>query len=68
MSTPHASVQTDLLDAVAANERAGFRLHRFEVYNWGTFAQHVWSLGLHGDSGLLPETSARASRRWWTGW
>ena len=22
-------------------ERAGFRLHRFEVYNWGTFHQRV---------------------------
>jgi uncharacterized protein YPO0396 len=35
------------------DERAGFRLHRFEVYNWGTFHQRVWHLDLEGDSGLL---------------
>lgn len=45
--------QTELLDVGAPNERAGFRLHRFEVYNWGTFHQKVWHLALGGDSGLL---------------
>ncbi len=44
---------TELLDTGARNERAGFRLHRFEVYNWGTFHQMVWHLALGGDSGLL---------------
>ena len=24
----------------------GFRLARLELYNWGTFHDHVWSLGL----------------------
>ena len=28
----------------ARNERAGFRLHRLEVFNWGTFHQRVWAL------------------------
>ncbi|WP_426745898.1 SbcC/MukB-like Walker B domain-containing protein [Myxococcus faecalis] len=53
MSTVRTLTQADLLDIGAPNERAGFRLHRFEVYNWGTFHQHVWHLDLHGESGLL---------------
>ncbi|MDR3279853.1 MAG: ATP-dependent exonuclease SbcCD, C subunit-like protein [Synergistaceae bacterium] len=32
---------------------AGFRLHRFEVLNWGTFDNRVWSLELGGKNGLL---------------
>ncbi|WP_224249613.1 ATP-binding protein [Hyalangium gracile] len=53
MTIARPAIQADLLDVGAHNERAGFRLHRFEVYNWGTFHQQVWNLGLHGDSGLL---------------
>ncbi|SFE00791.1 ATP-binding protein [Massilia yuzhufengensis] len=34
-------------------ERAGFRLHRFEVYNWGTFHQRVWRMHPGGDNMLL---------------
>ncbi len=37
----------------AAAERAGFRLHRFEVYNWGTFHQRVWRMHPGGDNMLL---------------
>lgn len=33
--------------------REGYRLDRLEVYNWGTFHDHVWPLRLRGDSGLL---------------
>lgn len=40
-------------DAIAAGARAGFRLHRFEVYNWGTFHQRVWRLHPGGDNILL---------------
>ncbi|SMG34911.1 ATP-binding protein [Dethiosulfovibrio salsuginis] len=32
---------------------AGFRLHRFEVLNWGTFDGRVWSLNLDGKNCLL---------------
>ncbi len=32
---------------------SGFRLHRLELLNWGTFHQHVWSLDLHGNNTLL---------------
>lgn len=37
----------------AALERAGFRLHHFEVFNWGTFHQRVWKLHPNGDNLLL---------------
>jgi uncharacterized protein YPO0396 len=33
--------------------RPGFRLERFEVYNWGTLHQRVWGLNCHGDNALL---------------
>ncbi len=34
-------------------ERAGFRLQRFEVYNWGTFDGRVWVVDAKGDNSLL---------------
>ncbi|MDQ2822354.1 MAG: ATP-dependent exonuclease SbcCD, C subunit-like protein [Pseudomonadota bacterium] len=34
-------------------ERAGFRLQRFDVFNWGTFHQRVWRMEPGGDSVLL---------------
>jgi uncharacterized protein YPO0396 len=40
-------------DASASAERTGFRLRRFEVFNWGTFHNRVWSLDLGGDNTLL---------------
>ena len=40
-------------DLVASTVHAGFRLHRFEVYNWGTFHNKVWSLRPNGDNTLL---------------
>ncbi len=36
-----------------ADRLIGFRLQRFEAYNWGTFDSHVWSLDLDGRNGLL---------------
>ncbi|WP_338865493.1 ATP-binding protein [Myxococcus stipitatus] len=53
MSPVRPFLQADLLDMGTPNARAGFRLHRFEVYNWGTFHQRSWHLDLHGESGLL---------------
>lgn len=32
---------------------AGFRLERLDVYNWGTFHDHIWSFPLQGQNGLL---------------
>jgi uncharacterized protein YPO0396 len=36
-----------------ADSRAGSRLARLELYNWGTFDQRVWSFELAGHDGLL---------------
>lgn len=33
--------------------RAGYRLHRLEVFNWGTFDKRVWRLSLDGATTLL---------------
>jgi uncharacterized protein YPO0396 len=41
------------LDFAAGDARAGFRLQRFEVYNWGTFDGRVWVLEPGGENGLL---------------
>lgn len=41
------------IDFVASTERSGFRLHRFELYNWGTFHNKVWSLRPNGDNTLV---------------
>jgi uncharacterized protein YPO0396 len=35
------------------DQRAGFRLRRLEVFNWGTFDRRVWTLNLDGSNGLL---------------
>ena len=37
----------------SVSEQAGFRLNRFEVYNWGTFHQRVWRLQPGGANLLL---------------
>jgi uncharacterized protein YPO0396 len=34
-------------------ERAGYRLHHLEVFNWGTFDGQVWRLDLAGETTLL---------------
>lgn len=52
MSGSGADVQP-LLDFAPSDERAGFRLLRLEVLNWGTFHQQVWPLQLDGDNALL---------------
>lgn len=50
MTTPQT---LQLLDFASSDERAGFRLHSFEVYNWGTFHQRVWRFPAGGDNALL---------------
>jgi uncharacterized protein YPO0396 len=42
-----------LLDFASSEARAGYRLHRFEVYNWGTFDGRVWALEQCGENSLL---------------
>lgn len=41
------------LDFVSDKEKAGFRLNRLEVFNWGTFHKKVWSLEAGGENILL---------------
>ena len=31
----------------------GFRLHRMELYNWGTFHDHIWQINPAGNNSLL---------------
>ena len=35
-------MRTAQLDFAGDDALTGFRLHRLEVYNWGTFGDHVW--------------------------
>ena len=46
-------MQEQLFDFIVADTLAGFRLQRLEVYNWGTFHNQVWTLGLNGQNALL---------------
>ena len=41
------------LDFVGDDALSGFRLHRLEVYNWGTFDGRVWTLCPAGRNALL---------------
>ncbi len=41
------------LEFIKDDALTGFRLKRLEVFNWGTFDQHVWSFDLLGKNGLL---------------
>lgn len=52
MNSPVAA-DNAMLDFAGLEERAGFRLQRLEVYNWGTFDGKVWSLRAGGDNALL---------------
>ncbi|WAK00530.1 ATP-binding protein [Methylobacter sp. YRD-M1] len=41
------------LDFVDDDTLSGFRLHRLEVYNWGTFDGRIWALNPDGRNALL---------------
>jgi len=45
--------QTLGLEFIQDDALTGFRLKRLEVFNWGTFDQHVWSFDLLGKNALL---------------
>jgi uncharacterized protein YPO0396 len=46
-------MQTLSLDFAADDTVTGFRLQRLEVFNWGTFNRHVWTIGPSGHNALL---------------
>ena len=41
------------LDFIDDDKLAGFRLHRFELLNWGTFDKHIWVIKPQGQNALL---------------
>lgn len=45
--------ESPTLDFAADDTLTGFRLHRLEVYNWGTFHNRVWTLHSAGQNCLL---------------
>ena len=38
---------------ITDDQLAGFRLHRLEIYNWGTFDNRIWTLKPEGKNSLL---------------
>ena len=38
---------------ITDDKLAGFRLHRFELLNWGTFDKHIWKITPNGENSLL---------------
>jgi len=46
-----------------AHQRTGYRLHRVEVYNWGTFDRSVWSMRSNGQTSLLTGDIGSGCRR-----
>ncbi|MDT0619917.1 ATP-binding protein [Salinisphaera sp. P385] len=46
-------MESQPLDFAGSEQRAGFRLHVAEVYNWGTFHDRVWRIAPGGDNALL---------------
>ena len=46
-------MQMQLLDFATDDSEAGFRLHRLEIYNWGTFDKYVWQIDSNGRNALL---------------
>ncbi|WP_437806625.1 ATP-binding protein [Sorangium sp. So ce1078] len=46
-------MQATLPDLSTAGRRAGFRLDRLEVLNWGTFERRIWRVEPGGDNALL---------------
>ncbi len=41
------------IEFITDDQLAGFRLHRLEIYNWGTFDNRVWTLKPEGKNSLL---------------
>jgi uncharacterized protein YPO0396 len=53
MRNQDAAAQNLGFDFIADDTLSGFRLHRLEVLNWGTFDKRVWSMQLDGKNALL---------------
>ena len=53
MRNQDTSPQNLGFDFIADDTLSGFRLHRLEVLNWGTFDKRVWTMQLDGKNALL---------------
>ncbi len=49
----HANALELALEVPAEENQIGFRLDKIEVFNWGTFHQHIWSIEPNGQNALL---------------
>lgn len=47
------STELDISNIPDMFKSPGFRLERFEVFNWGTFDQRVWRIETNGENALL---------------
>jgi len=47
-----SNLQTEL-EFITDDKLVGFRLHRFELLNWGTFDKHIWKIIPDGENALL---------------
>ena len=47
------STEPDISNTPDIPKTPGFRLERFEVFNWGTFDQHIWRIEANGENALL---------------
>ena len=52
-ASPPAETPAETVDARPDTSRAGMRLMRCELFNWGTFHGRVWGFELNGDNTLL---------------
>lgn len=50
---PNPAMSNDNQKPIAATRVKGFRLHKLEVLNWGTFDEQIYSVRPAGDSALL---------------
>ncbi len=46
-------IMQDLIDFASDNTQTGFRLHKMEVFNWGTFNRKSWKIAPCGSNSLL---------------
>ena len=53
MTGPAKQQELDFIGDNFDRPSSGFRLHSFELLNWGTFHGRVWSIRLDGKNGLL---------------
>ncbi len=46
-------MQMNLTDFFCDNAESGFRLHKLEILNWGTFNKNIWNIAPEGHNALI---------------